>query len=223
MKIELEMKIKNPDEDNDIDNSETSFMSTLTNSDKHEVLFSPESSSLYSSTRMEASYNYDYEVNLISFGEEKGQEYMYIKKTSKILGDTYVKIDPETNLYDTLNYPYSGDDKILNNSGNVKLAKANIFKRLVSKKKRRIQTEYFDLDMAYITEKVIGMGFPATGCETIYRNSLIDLKAFLDKYHGEYKIYNLCLEKNRIYPKDFLINKKLDYFPLMTMHLAQLN
>ena len=67
--------------------------------------------------------------------------------------------------------------------------------------------------MAYITEKVIGMGFPATGCETIYRNSLIDLKAFLDKYHGEYKIYNLCIEKDRIYPKDFLINKKVGLFP----------
>ena len=66
--------------------------------------------------------------------------------------------------------------------------------------------------MAYITEKVIGMGFPATGCETIYRNSLIDLKAFLDKYHGEYKIYNLCIEKDRIYPKDFLINKKVGLF-----------
>ena len=67
--------------------------------------------------------------------------------------------------------------------------------------------------MAYITEKVIGMGFPATGCETIYRNILIDLKAFLDKYHGEYKIYNLCIEKDRIYPKDFLINKKVGLFP----------
>ena len=88
---------------------------------------------------MESVYNYDYEVNLINFGEEKGQEYMYIKKISKIVGDTYVKIDPETNLYDTLNYPYSGDDKILNNSGNVKLAKANIFKRLVSKKREEFK------------------------------------------------------------------------------------
>ena len=213
MKIELEMRIKNPDEDNDTDNSESTFMSTLTNSDKHEVLFSPESSSLYSSARMEARYDYDYEVNLIRFGNEKGEEYMYIKKTSKILGDKYEKIDPESYLYDTLEYPYSGDDKILNNSGNVKLAKANLFKRLVSKKKRRIQTEYFDLDMAYITERVIGMGFPATGCETCYRNNLMDLKAFLDRYHGEYKIYNLCIEKDRIYPKDFWINKKVGLFP----------
>jgi hypothetical protein len=213
MKIELELKIKEDEEEKDNDNSNISFLPTLTNKEKHEVLFSAESSSLYSSTRFEASYEYDYEVNLIRFGEEKEQEYMYIKTSSKILGDKYIKIDPEVNLYDTLNFPYSGDDKILNNQGETKLAKANIFKRLVSKKKRRLQTEYFDLDMAYITERVIGMGFPATGCETFYRNNLLDLKAFLDRYHGEYKIYNLCIEKKRIYPKDFWIDRKVGLFP----------
>jgi hypothetical protein len=213
MKIELELKIKEDEEEKDNDSSNISFLPTLTNKEKHEVLFSAESSSLYSSTRFEASYEYDYEVNLIRFGEEKEQEYMYIKTSSKILGDKYIKIDPEVNLYDTLNFPYSGDDKILNNQGETKLAKANIFKRLVSKKKRRLQTEYFDLDMAYITERVIGMGFPATGCETFYRNNLLDLKAFLDRYHGEYKIYNLCIEKKRIYPKDFWIDRKVGLFP----------
>ena len=212
MKIELELKIKDQDEENDNDNSNLSLSSALT-MDKHEVLFSPESSSLYSSTRSEASYEYDYEVNSIRFGEEKEEEYMYIKASSKVLGDKYVKLDPETNLYDTLNYPYSGDEKLLNNGPGIKLAKANIFKRLVSKKKRRIRTEYFDLDMAYITERVIGMGFPATGCETFYRNTLVDLKAYLDRYHGEYKIYNLCIEKKRIYPKNIWIDKKVGLFP----------
>ena len=208
MKIELELKIN---EENDNDN--TNLKNKLADKDKHEVLFSPECSSLYSSTRNEASYEYDYEINQIRFGEEKEEEYMYIKTTSKILGDKYIKIDPETDLYDTLNYPCSGDEKLLNSMGDTNLAKANIFKRLVSKKKRRIQTPYYDLDMAYITERVIGMGFPATGCETFYRNSLVDLKAYLDRYHGEYKIYNLCIEKERIYPKHFWINKKVGLFP----------
>ncbi len=52
--------------------------------------------------------------------------------------------------------------------------------------------------MAYIIERVIGIGFPATGCEKFYRNALLDLKAFLDKYHSEYKIYNLCIEKKNL-------------------------
>ena len=132
MKIELELKIN---EENDNDNA--NLKNILGDKDKHEVLFSPESSSLYSSTRTEASYDYDYEINQIRFGEEKEEEYMYIKKTSKILGDKYIKIDPETDLYDTLNYPYSGDEKLLNCMGDTNLAKANIFKRLVSKKKKK--------------------------------------------------------------------------------------
>ena len=211
MKIELEMKINEEDEDNDLSNQ--SLMNTLKDKDKHEVLFSPESSQLYSAIRPEASYEYDYEVNNIRFGEEKEQEYMYIKTSSKVVGDKYIKVDPEKGLFDTLNYPYAGDDKILGRGPGTKLAKANIFKRLVSKKKRRLQNEYYDLDMAYITERVIGMGFPATGCETIYRNSLVDLKLYLDRYHGEYKIYNLCIEKKRIYPKNLWIDKKVGLFP----------
>ena len=195
MNIEFEMKINEEDEK---DNS--NLMLPLGNTEKHEVLFSAESSSLYSSTREEAKYDFDYEINLIRFGEEKEQEYMYIIVNSKILGDKYIKIDPSINLYDTINIPYSGDESIFNTSQIKNKFKANIFKRLVSKKKRRIQTENYDLDMAYITERVIGMGFPSTGCETLYRNSLSDLKSFLDRYHGEYKIYNLCIEKNRIYP-----------------------
>ena len=67
--------------------------------------------------------------------------------------------------------------------------------------------------MAYITERVIGMGSPAYGCETLYRNDIVDLKSYLDKYHGEYKIYNLCIEKNRIYPKDLWADKKVGLFP----------
>ena len=211
MKIELEMKIDDEEEDNDISNQ--SLMNSLKDKDKHEVLFSSESSQLYSAVRPEANYEYDYEVNQIHFGEEKKEEYMYIKTSSKVVVDNYIKIDPEHGLFDTLNYPYAGDDKLLGRGPGTKLAKANLFKRLVSKKKRRLQNEYYDLDMAYITERIIGMGFPATGCQTFYRNSLVDLKTYLDRYHGEYKIYNLCIEKKRIYPKNLWIDKKVGLFP----------
>ena len=211
MKIELEMKIDDEEEDNDISNQ--SLMNSLKDKDKHEVLFSSESSQLYSAVRPEASYEYDYEVNQIHFGEEKHEEYMYVKISSRVVVDKYQKIDPEHSLFDTLNYPYAGDDKQLGRGPGSKLFKANCFKRLVSKKKRRLQNEYYDLDMAYITERIIGMGFPATGCETVYRNSLVDLKTYLDRYHGEYKIYNLCIEKKRIYPKNLWIDKKVGLFP----------
>ena len=180
--------------------------------DKQQDLFSPESSKLYSSKRSEAKYEFDYEINSIEFREENGEEIMYIKTTSKMFGDKYSVVDLDS-FYDTLDFKYSGDEKLLNNQGDTKLAKANIFKRLVSKKKRRLQTEFYDLDMAYITERVIGMGFPATGAERLYRNSLTDLRSFLDNFHEGYKIYNLCIEKGRIYEKDLWDDKKVGLFP----------
>ena len=210
MKIELEMKIQDEPQE---DYSSSTLIKRASYMERHEVLFSPETSHLYSYTRPEASYSYDYEINDLRFGEEKEREYMYIRHTNSLLGDKYVRICPETNLYDSLNIPWSGDPTILNNGPGSDLVKANLFKRLVSKKKRRVRTPYFDLDMAYITERIIGMGFPATGCETLYRNSLTDLRAFLDRYHGEYKIYNLCIETGRIYQKNLWFGRKVGLFP----------
>ena len=180
--------------------------------DKQQDLFTPESSKLYSSKRSEAKYEFDYEINSIVFQVEKGVEVMNMRVKTKMFGDKFVKVDPEK-LYDTLDFASTGDEKVLKNQGDAKLAKANFLKRLVSKKKRRLQTEYYDLDMAYITERVIGMGFPAIGAETLYRNSRDDLKAFLDRFHGEYKVYNLCIEKGRIYEKELWDEKKVALFP----------
>ena len=94
------------------------------------------------------------------------------------------------------------------------LKKANIFKRLVSKQKRRFQDSDFDLDMSYITEKVIAMGFPSTGMQTLYRNSLSDIiKFFKTKHNDIVKVYNLCIEKDRIYNKNIFPNSKVGLFP----------
>ena len=213
MKIELGLKIKEKEEDYKVETMNLDSHKALTEVEQHKVLFSEESSALYSSTRPEANYDYDYEVNNVRFGEENDQEYLYIKKESPLLGIKYVKIDPSTELYDSLNIPYDGNQSILNPMGVEKKTKANIFKRLVSKKKRRLQTEYYDLDMAYITERVIGMGFPAYGCERFYRNTLEDTKAYLDRYHKVYKIYNLCIEKDRIYPKTYFEDSYVGLFP----------
>ena len=94
------------------------------------------------------------------------------------------------------------------------LKKANIFKRLVSKQKRRFQDSDFDLDMSYITEKVIAMGFPSTGMQTLYRNSLSDIiKFFKTKHNDIVKVYNLCIEKDRIYNKNIFPHSKVGLFP----------
>jgi protein-tyrosine phosphatase len=92
--------------------------------------------------------------------------------------------------------------------------KAWCLKRLVSKKKRRFENEMFDLDMAYVTKRVIAMGYPATGFEKMYRNSINDVIRFFHFYHNDnVKIYNLCLEKDRIYEKSLFSKSQVGLFP----------
>jgi protein-tyrosine phosphatase len=73
---------------------------------------------------------------------------------------------------------------------------ADGIRKLVSKKKRRFVHDGFDLDLTYITDRVIAMGFPSQSFEMVYRNSMDIVKLFFNKRHPErYKVYNLCSER----------------------------
>jgi phosphatidylinositol-3,4,5-trisphosphate 3-phosphatase/dual-specificity protein phosphatase PTEN len=70
----------------------------------------------------------------------------------------------------------------------------------VSRKKRRFQDTHYDLDLAYITDRIIAMGYPAHGVESCYRNDYLTVRRFLDERHGDcYMVYNLCSESNHQY------------------------
>ena len=121
--------------------------------------------------------------------------------------------DPKKAKFNTSEFDAEFEE-IDESDNNEKLKKANFFKRLVSKQKRRFQDSDFDLDMSYITDKVIAMGFPSTGVETMYRNSLTDIIKFFHIRHNDHvKVYNLCLEKDRIYNKNVFPNAKVGLFP----------
>ena len=58
------------------------------------------------------------------------------------------------------------------------------------------------------------MGFPSTGFESIYRNDLTDIKQFFSVYHDDkVKVYNLCLENERIYQSKVFEKNKVALFP----------
>ncbi|XVF59362.1 hypothetical protein PTKIN_Ptkin07bG0269600 [Pterospermum kingtungense] len=92
-------------------------------------------------------------------------------------------------------------------------------RHIVSQNKRRYQEGEFDLDMTYITENIIAMGFPSGDLssgllgflEGFYRNHMEEVIKFFETHHkGRYKVYNLCSE--RLYDAS-LFQGKVATFP----------
>ena len=74
---------------------------------------------------------------------------------------------------------------------------SSLVRQLVSKSKNRFCFDGFDLDLTYITPKIIAMGKPSTSIEGIYRNSVEEVQEFFNTRHkNHYKVYNLCQENN---------------------------
>ncbi|CAB4055302.1 TPTE [Lepeophtheirus salmonis] len=69
-------------------------------------------------------------------------------------------------------------------------------RQFISQNKRRYQQDGYDLDLTYVTARVIATSFPSSGMWAWYRNPIEKVASFLDKkHHGKYKLYNLCSEK----------------------------
>lgn len=92
---------------------------------------------------------------------------------------------------------------------------ASKIRALVSKKKLRFQERgpsghQYDLDLGYITERIIAMGYPSDGTEGLYRNKWEEVKMFMEDFHRQrYRLYNLCSEK--AYPPQRFMNRVAVY------------
>lgn len=62
-------------------------------------------------------------------------------------------------------------------------------RNLVSKQRRRMLVGGYDLDMTYISDRILAMSFPAEHVRAVYRNPLWQVKSVLDMRHaGHYKV-----------------------------------
>lgn len=60
----------------------------------------------------------------------------------------------------------------------------NLVRKIVAGPKNRTVDDEYDLDLTYITDRIIAMAFPAAGFEKTYRNSINDVSKFLKQRHG---------------------------------------
>ena len=67
-----------------------------------------------------------------------------------------------------------------------------LIKQLVSKNKRRFQEDGFDLELSYLMDNVLAMGYLSESMESWYIKSLEDVKRFMEEQNKDhYKVYNL--------------------------------
>eukprot|EP01120_Amphizonella_sp_Union-15-10_P011593 TRINITY_DN4958_c0_g1_i1.p1 TRINITY_DN4958_c0_g1~~TRINITY_DN4958_c0_g1_i1.p1 ORF type:complete len:136 (+),score=4.91 TRINITY_DN4958_c0_g1_i1:60-467(+) len=84
----------------------------------------------------------------------------------------------------------------------------NFLRSQVSQDKKRFKDGHFDLDLTYIRPNIIAMGYPASGVEATYRNSLTSVAEMLNTKHPDsYLVFNLS---ERPYDSTLLNGKVLD-------------
>ena len=73
----------------------------------------------------------------------------------------------------------------------------NYIRTIVSGDKNRFIDRTFDLDLSYITPRLIAMAFPGAKLETFYRNPIDQVAKFLINRHGNNflifnSLYDVC-------------------------------
>ena len=75
------------------------------------------------------------------------------------------------------------------------------FRHLVGGKKARYVTKEYDLDLTYITPRLIAMSFPSSGLQATYRNNVIDVANLLtSKHQNHYMVFNVSEKSYDIAP-----------------------
>lgn len=101
---------------------------------------------------------------------------------------------------------------------------AEFLRRLVSGGKARFKDPNLDLelDLAYVTDQLIVMGYPAAGIEGLYRNRREDAQRFLTSRHGsDFWVFNFCPVKENFYNKS-VFGGRVSRYPFPDHHTPPL-
>ncbi|KAG1819373.1 hypothetical protein EV424DRAFT_1472640 [Suillus variegatus] len=101
---------------------------------------------------------------------------------------------------------------------------AEFLRRLVSGGKARFKDPNLDLelDLAYVTDQVIVMGYPAAGIEGFYRNRREDAQRFLTARHGsDFWVFNFCPVRENFYDKS-VFGGRVSRYPFPDHHTPPL-
>lgn len=92
---------------------------------------------------------------------------------------------------------------------------------LVSGNKNRYVDSNYNLDLTYITSRIIGMAFPGSGIQTLYRNNINTVATFLfEKHKNDFLIVNLS---GYSYDKTKFENNVVDYHEWLDHHSPPIN
>lgn len=80
--------------------------------------------------------------------------------------------------------------------GSVASSSTTPLRHLVSGSKLRTVDGGFDLDLTYVTPRIIALGLPATGIEKLYRNPISEVRRFMTRHADHYAMVNLCDERD---------------------------
>ncbi|KAF8189895.1 hypothetical protein K438DRAFT_1592985 [Mycena galopus ATCC 62051] len=101
---------------------------------------------------------------------------------------------------------------------------SDYIRRLVSGKKARFTDSKLDLelDLVYLTDRVLIMGYPAEGFESFYRNNRGDAKRFLEDRHGKnFWVFNFCPIRENSYSASFF-DGRVSRYPFPDHHAPPL-
>ena len=107
----------------------------------------------FKNVEAKSTLTFDYEINFTKFDDSNqlNSKLYYYDKSIKMYSKVLVLILEivNYNLFTDCRLDDANDGQDSQSSGVGSIYKANFLKRLVSKKKKRLQNEFFDLDLSY--------------------------------------------------------------------------